>query len=71
VFRDIYHFFDSIVGEDGSLLSLSRYLNESMELQKELLDTKWFKKSKINKIRDINKKAFTIVQKFDQNTVYR
>jgi len=69
--QDIYSFFDTIVGKDGSLLILSNYLAESIELQKELLDTKWFKKKKINKIRDINNKAMIIIEKFDKNTIYK
>lgn len=69
--EDIHHFFDSIVGKEESLLKLSQYLNQSINLQKELSNTKWFKKNKINKIRDINQKALTIVQEFDRNTIYK
>lgn len=69
--QEIHSFFDSIVGKDGALLVLSRYLGESLEGQKELANTKWFKKNKINKIRDINQKAMAIVEEFDRNTVYK
>lgn len=68
---DIHHFFDNIVGKDDSLLELSNLLNKSLELQKELIDTKWFKNIKINKIKEINKKALMIVEKFNQNTIYK
>lgn len=68
---DIHHFFDLIVGKEGALLALSRYLNQSLEGQKQLATTKWFRKAKIRKIRDINQKALAIVQEFDQNTIYK
>ncbi len=69
--EDIYHFFDSIVGQDGSFLKLSNYLRQSLKLQRELTNTKWFKKRKINRIKEINQKAFAIIQKFDSNTIYK
>lgn len=69
--EEIHHFFDSIVGNDGSLLALSKYLMQSIKLQKELIHTKWFKKNKMNKIREVNQKALTIVEIFNQNTVYK
>lgn len=69
--QDIHSFFDTIVGKDGSLLALSKYLDQSLELQKQLSNTKWFRKNKINKIRDINQKAMEIVEEFDRNTVYK
>lgn len=68
---DIHHFFDSIIGKDGTLLELSRYLNLSLKLQKELNNTKFFRKSKINKIMEINKKTLEIVRKFNQYTIYK
>ncbi len=69
--EDIYHFFDSIVGKEGSLLLLSKYLTQSLELQKQLSHTKWFKQSKINKIKEMNQKALDIVLKFDKHTIYK
>ncbi len=69
--EDIHHFFDSIVGKEDSLLELSKYLKQSIELQKQLSNQKWFQKTKINKIREINQKAMKIVEIFDQNTIYR
>ena len=68
---DIHHFFDSIVDKDGSLLELSKLLNKSLELQKELINTKWFKNSKINKIKEVNEKALKIVDAFNNNTIYK
>lgn len=69
--QDIHGFFDTIVGKDGSLLALSKYLEQSLELQKQLSNTKLFRKNKINKIRNINQKAMEIVEEFDRNTVYK
>lgn len=68
---DIHQFFDSIVGKDGAMLQLASYLEKSILLQKELGKIKWFKKNRINKIKTVNQKAMEIVEKFDQNTVYR
>lgn len=69
--EDIHHFFDSIVGKDGSLLALSKYLEQSLKWQSELTHTKWFRKNKINKIRDVTQKALVIVEEFDKNTIYK
>ena len=65
------YFFDDVVGKEGSLLELSRLLNKSLELQKELLNVKWFKNKKINSINELNKKAMKIVDVFNQNTIYK
>lgn len=70
--KDIHNFFDTIVGKDGSLLELSGYLEESLLEQEKLANSNSiFKKHRINKIKNINKKAISIVQKFDQNTIYK
>ena len=68
---EIHNFFDTIVGKDGSLLELCKYLNKILELQMVLLKTKWFKSVKINKIKDYNTKALEIVERFNQNTIYK
>lgn len=68
---EIHHFFDSIIGKKGSLLELCKYLNKILELQKSLLDTKWFKFIKINKIKEYNSKALDIVERFNENTIYK
>lgn len=69
--EDIHSFFDSIVDKEGSFLSLSRCLFHSLNLQKELMNIKWFKGHKINKIKKLNDEALSIIHKFNQNTVYR
>lgn len=68
---DIHHFFDSITNKNGTLLKLSKLLNKSLELQKELVNVKWFKNNKINKIKELNMEALDIVEKFNQNTIYK
>lgn len=69
--EDLHHFFDTVTGKDGSLLELSKLLNKTLELQKQLSTTKFFKNSKINKIRELTSKALLIVEKFNQNTIYK
>lgn len=68
---DLHHFFDNIVGYDGALVKLSKYLTKSLELQKQYSKTKLFKKHKFNQIIDINKQALEIVKKFNDNTIYK
>lgn len=69
--EDIHLFFDSIVDKNGSFLKLSRCLFLSLNLQKELMSTKWFKSYKINKIKKVNNEALDIIRRFNQNTIYR
>lgn len=68
---DIYHFFDSIVGSEGSLVELSILLSKSLELVKDYSNSKFFKKRKINKINSITTRALKIVETFNNNTVYK
>ena len=72
---DLHNFFDNIVGYDGALVKLSKYLTKSLEFINlpllVLSKTKLFKKYKFNQIIDINKQALEIVKKFNNNTVYK
>ena len=68
---DIHQFFDSITGSDGSLLKLAKLLKKSLDIQKELTTTKFFKNHKINKIKELTSKALEIVDLFNKNTVYK
>ena len=68
---ELTHFFDGITGKDSSLIELVYCLEEVTKLQLELVNTKWFKKYKINKIKNINMKALKIIKLFDQNTIYK
>lgn len=69
--KDIHIFFDSIIGKEGSLIELSKLLNKSLELQIELNNIKWFKKSKLKQIKKITDKSLIIVEKFNHNTIYK
>ena len=69
--EDLYHFFDNIVGKEGSFLKLASLLNKTLELTIELSKTKFFKNSKINKIRSLTAEALTIVEQFNNNTIYK
>lgn len=69
--EEIYHFFDSITGIDKSLISLSKYLEESLQLQKELIRKRFFRIFKIQRIRSITGKALDIIERFNNNTIYK
>jgi len=69
--EDLYHFFDNIVGKEGSFLELSDILNKTLELTKQLNNTKFFRNSKINKIKDLTKRGMEIVNIFNNNTIYK
>lgn len=71
---DVTHindWFNDIVGDNNSLTKLLDYLNQIMILYKKLSNRKIFRNYKINKIRKINTKAMQIVDKFNQNTIYK
>lgn len=69
--EDIGIFFDSITGQNDSFLMLSNYLKESLQLQHDYVKTKWFKKSKIRKFKEINQQCLKIIDMFDRNTIYK
>lgn len=69
--EDLYHFFDNIMGKDGSFLELADILNKTLELTKQLSNTKFFKNSKINKIKDLTRRGMEIVEIFNNNTIYK
>ena len=68
---EVEHFFDDITGNNGSLIELVHYLDEVTKLQLKLVNTKWFKKYRINQIKDINNKALKIIDTFSKNTIYK
>ena len=68
---DLHDFFDNITGKKGSLMELSKLLNKSLELQKELPKVKFFKKSKIEKIKSLTQEALAIVNTFNNNTTFK
>ena len=68
---DLHSFFDDITGVKGSLHKLSTLLNKSLNLQHEYSKAKFFKKAKLNKIREVTRSAMEIVELFNNNTVYK
>lgn len=68
---NLHEFFDTVTGKKGSLVELSKLLNQSLKIQHDLPKIKFFKKNKIAKLRDISIKALEIVELFNQNTVYK
>lgn len=68
---DLDGWFDNITGEVGSFKLLSELLNKTIKLEEELVNTKWFKKSKINKINSHIREVLDIIDKFNNNCNYR
>lgn len=68
---DINYFFDSITGKANSLLELAKMLNRTLDIQKQIPTTKLFKNNKISKLKKINDEALKIIEKFNQNTIYK
>ena len=50
---------------------LANYLNKSLKLQKDYAKAKWFKKNILRKIKDNNQLCLKIIDKFDNNTIYK
>lgn len=68
---DLYNFFDTVTGKEGSFLELSKLLSKILDLNRELNKTKWFRNIKINKIKEKTSQALEIVELFNRNTVYK
>ena len=64
---DIPYFFDNITGIDNSYNILIKLLNESVKLEQEYGNTKFFKKRKVRKILKIYGDAKNIVDTFNSN----
>lgn len=69
--EDLNNWFDTITGEVNSFLRLSQLLSKMLDLNIKLANTFWFKNSKINKIRSLTQDALEIVDKFNNNTIYK
>lgn len=69
--EDLHHFFDTVTGKDGSFIELAKLLNKSLELERTLSTTKFFKKMKISKIKELSQKALAIVKLFNDNSIYK
>ena len=68
---DINEWFDNITGEDGSYKELIKLLNEIYNLELEYSNKKFFRSYTLGKIRDISRNIMRIVNKFNNNVVYR
>lgn len=68
---DFSLFFDSITGKENSFLTLANCLKESLQLQNDYIKAKWFKRRILKKIKSVNKISLTIVDNFDNNTIYK
>ena len=69
--EDLYSWFDNITGSEGSFLRLTELLSKILKLNVEIANTKWFKNIKINKIKTLTAEAMEIVNKFNNNTIYK
>jgi len=63
--------FDNITGEVGSFKLLGELLNKTIKLEEELVNAKWFKKSKIRNIKGYIGEVLEIVDRFNNNCNYR
>ena len=69
--EDLCSWFDNITGDKGSFNKLASILSKMLELNMKLNETKLFKSITINKIRSITTDALEIVNKFNNNTIYK
>ncbi len=69
--EDLNNWFDTITGEVNSFQKLSKLLSKILDLNIKLSNSIWFRKSKINKLRSLTSEALEIVDKFNNNTIYK
>lgn len=67
---DIEGWFDNIIGKNGVYKKFIFCLNKILSLEMELSKTKYFKKFKINKIRDLSRELMLMIEEFDSNCHY-
>lgn len=65
--EDIDYWFDNITGKKNSFKILNKLLNDSLQKEKELSQIKFFKKRKLNQIKDNIIKTNEIIKLFDSN----
>jgi len=68
---EIPYFFDNIVGKNNSYQELKNNLNILNKLQNEYNETTFLKKYKLNKIKNTSKKIIEIINKFNENSIYK
>lgn len=64
---DINNFFDNVVGKDGSFNRFIEILNNTKRLEQEYINTKLFKKIKLNQIKSSYNEAKDIIDTFNNN----
>lgn len=65
--ENIGYWFDNITGKKDSFKTLNKLLNDSLQKEKELSQIKFFKKRKLNQIKDNIKRINEIIGLFDNN----
>lgn len=68
---DINKWFDNITGEEGSYKELIKLLNDIYNLELEYSNKKMFRSFTLGKIKDAARSVMRIVDKFNNNVVYR
>ena len=68
---DIDKWFDDICGREGTYKELISSLEKIYNLEIEYVNKKFFKNFVLNKIRDTSRDIMRIVDKFNNNVVYR
>lgn len=69
--NDIEVWFDEIIGKMNSFTKLNNLLENTLNQEKELVNTKFFKNRKINRIRNNIKEIIKIVEMFNNNCTYK
>ena len=67
---DIANWFDGIYGKKGTYKEIINLLLEIIELEKDLVNKKIFRKQLIYKIRSKSKRIMDIIDKFNENSNY-
>jgi len=68
---DIAGWFDNITGREGSYNELTLLLEKVLEDEEKLIKAKWFKKYKINKIREKMRRAIDIIKEYEDNCIFK
>ena len=68
---EINNWFDSITGKEGSYKELNELLVEIYNLELKYVEQKFFKNRTAEKIRSTSKKILRIIEKFNQNVVFK
>ena len=69
--QDIDKWFDNITGMVGSYQKLTVLLEQILDEETVLTKAKWFKNYRINKIREKMNRVMDIIQKYEQNCIFK